>query len=650
MNLGATSGRSVNGLLTETPGSLYNITRGYDPASLFTDPCGYGYGNWKPINYTSLQYPAAAGVIYTGCSVAPMGLPDGEIGVYWGFAPWGTGNPVATPLFSLPDDVTLVDPSWKTCSAKSYGVWDPPIKLTKESAMVPAAATLSQQLIATPRSPIPTLYGPATAMSSVEDPETDAPQLLPPIAPENPDRGPSTGDSSFSSSDPTDNTRPSVDPSSDDSAPDAPSVKLPSTHTHRPAQSIKGSASSLIATTVVNIQSPAPGPSPGPRLSVQPDNEDTGFALSLVAPIATPQSDTAGGHILGANPTYILLPGTTVLSDQSGRGIAGTSVKLHIPTQLFIGDSTIALPESTSPSEIFTVGGQVFTAKSNAIFMDREIITPGGRGKIVGGTQVSLGSSGLLNIGTSTILLGEDKVPPTAVTIGSKVLMPNPTASSIDGKLDISGGYGMTIDGTVAGLGFSGLLDAGSSAISLSAEQALPTAFPVGSEAFIPNPTALSIDGTTITAGGPGVTVFGTPIELQASGSLVIGNSTFAVIPTSSGLLDVGSSTISLSAEQALLTAFAVGSETFIPNPTALSIDGITITAGGPGITVAGTPIELQASGSLVIGNSTFAVIPTNRSTSPTNLVLEGQATSRGRNMFFGSVYIITICTILAAL
>ncbi len=514
----------------------------------------------------------------------PVGNPEGGGPlIHWGFVPWGTGNPAATPLFSLPDDVTLVDPSWKTCSAVSYGAWDPPIKLTKETAMVPATPTLSQQLIATPRIPISAPYGPATAIPSVEDPKTDAPPLLPSIPPENPDRNTPTGDSSSSNVDPTDNTGPSENSSNDDSAPYAPSVKLPSTQTHQAAQKIKDSASSSLATPVVNIQSPAPGPTPGPRLSVQPDIEDTRFALSLVAPVVMPQSDTLGDQILAADPKSISVPASG--APQEG----GTTI-----------------PPSAVPSQTFTIGWQVFTIKSNALFVEGQKITPGERDKTIGGTQVSLGSSGLLNIGTSAILLGEDEVPPTAVTIGTKVLMSNPAVSSIDGKL----------------------------VTSLLGEDEVPqTAVTIGTKVLMSNPAVSSIDRKLVTSGGYGVTIDGTVAGLM-----------------SSGLMDVGSSMITPSAEQALPTAFTVGSEVLTPNPTAISIDGTTITAGGPGVTVAGTSVNLQASGSLVIGNSTFAVIPTNLTTSPTNLIFEGQATDRGRNMFFRGVVTVTICIILAAL
>ena len=669
MNIGATSYCFTDYLAVySTTGSIYNVTRGYDPASLSTDPCGYGYGDWKTINYTSLQYPAAAAAINTGCGAQPVAEADGDLEVYHGFLPWGTGIPAATPLFSVPHDVTLVDTAWQTCSVMSYGVWDPPIKLTKETAMVPAAPTLSHQLIATPRSPISTPHGPPTVKPSVKDPKTDAPRLLPPIPSGNADPNsptgdfpisssdptnndpPSesvsnddpdspTGDSPFSSSDPTDNDPPSESASNDDSASDAPSATLPSVQIYQSVQRITGSASSSLATPIVNIQSPALSPSPGLRLSTPPDFEDTGFALSPVAPLVLPQANTVGGQVMPADPDFISFPPATSVSAQSGVDNASAPVELDISSQLVIGAASIGsttIPLSALSSGIFTVGGQVLTAESNAIFMEGVSITPAGPGKTIGGTRVSLGSSGLLEVGSSRIFLSDEQALPTVFTVGEQVLTAESNALFVEGVSIAPAGPGKIIGGTRVSLDSSGLLEVGSSRIFLSAEQALPTVFTVGSEVFTPNPTAISMDGRTITAGGPGVIIAETPVSLG-----------------SSGLLEVGSSTITLSAEQALPTVFTIGGEVFTPNPTAISMDGTTITAGGSGVTIAGIPVDLQASGSLVIGNSTFAVIPTHLSTSPTNHILEGQATNRGRGMFFCGVYfvaIVTICIVLAIL
>lgn len=626
INIGATSGRPTYDIVT---GSLCNATRGYDPASLSTDPCGYGYGNWKPMNYTNLQYPVAASVIKNGCSIPPVALMDGNLALYHGFAPWGTGNPAATPLFSVPGDITLVNPSWKTCDVMSYGVWDPPIKLSKKTAMVPAAPTVSQQLTAYPRSPISTPYGPTTIVSSIGDPGADAPRELPTIG--NPDSTSPTLHSSFHTSDPPDDARSSEDHSNDDSAPGAPSATIPSTQIDPSAQRIKGSASSLIAAPVANVQSPAPGPSPGRKPSVQPGTEATRFALSLMAPVVTSHSHTVGGQFLAGNPNFMSSSAPIVISDQSGVDIAGTPIELDILSQLAIGDSTLALPESTLP-QVHTIADPTLSAEplGFAIAVGGGNISPGGALKTISATAAVLGG-GALQIGITAIPLfaATNKI----FIVAEQVFTAKSDAIFTEVERAARPGWGTTIDGTQVSLGSSGLVVIWSSTISLSADQGVPPVFTIGSEVFTPNPTAIQMDGAAVTAGGPGVTVAGAQVSLG-----------------SSELLIVGTSTISLSADQPLPTVFTVGSEGFTPNPTAISMDGITITAGGPGITIAGTPVDLQTSGTLVIGNSTFAVIPTDLSTSATSLIFEGQALRRRGNTFSCGVYVITICIVLAAL
>ena len=597
------------------------------------------------MNYTDVQYPVAAGRINVGCPVAPKGLPNGDIGLFYGFLPWGpTGNPFATPLFSVPGDVTLVDPLWKTCKVMSSGIWDPPRKLVKQTAMVPAAATLSQQLTAAPRIPISAPYGPATTVPSVEDPNAGAPRLLLSIPSGKADPKSGTLDSSADVSDPPGDARSSEDHSNNDPAPDAPSATTPSTQIHRSGPGTEGSASNLVATPVVHIQSPAPGLSPGPKLSVQPDVEDTRFALSLVTPVLTSHSATVGDQFLAANPDIISPSDPTVISDHNGIDIAGTPVELHTLSQLAIDESTLvhskstlplvhtipdplfsaepmgfaiavgggsfspgealvtisgtaaalgsgtlqtgknAIPLPAAPSKIFTIGKQILTAKSDAIYIEGERITRAGWGTTIDRTQVSLGSSDLLIVGSSAISLSADQALPTVFTVGGKVFTPNPTVTA--------DGSGATIAGTQVSLGSSGLLIVGSSTISLLADQPLPTVFTVGSEVFTPNPTAISMDGITITPDGSGVTIAGTRVSLR-----------------SSGLLIVGSSTISLLANQPLPTVFTVGSEVFTPNPTAISMDGITITAGGPGVAIAGIQVSLGSSGRLVVGSSTMSFL-----------------------------------------
>ncbi|KAK0507009.1 hypothetical protein JMJ35_010467 [Cladonia borealis] len=329
-------------------------------------------------------------------------------------------------------------------------------------------------------------------------------------------------------------------------------------------------------------------------------------AITVAAPASavaafspSPTALTVGGEVFTPNPTAFSIGGTTISAGGPGVTVDWTSISLGSSGILHIGSSMISLPVNEVSPTAYTIGGQVFTPNPSAFSIDGTTISAGGPGAMVDGTIVSLGPSGILEIGSSTISLGLNAASPTptAYTIGNQVFTPNPTAFSIDGTTISAGGPGVTIDGTIVSLGSSGILDIGRSTISLSPG----TAYTVGGQIFTPNPTAFSIDGTTISAGGPGVNIDGTLVTLEAS-----------------GFLDIGSSKILLPPNN----VYTVGGETFTPNPTAFSIDGTTISAGGPGVTIDGTVVSLGASGILDIGSSMISLPSGNADTLGNPIIL----------------------------
>ena len=103
-----------------------------------------------------------------------------------------------------------------------------------------------------------------------------------------------------------------------------------------------------------------------------------------------------------------------------------------------------------------------------------------------------------------------------------------------------------------------------------------------------------SIAGTTISAGGPAVTVGGTVISLEPSGTLVIGSSTIPLLPKTASLPDVDIDGFDVIAH----SSFAV-------------VDGVTVSAAAAGISVSGQDVSLEAGGAtLDIGTGRF-VLPT---------------------------------------
>lgn len=103
---------------------------------------------------------------------------------------------------------------------------------------------------------------------------------------------------------------------------------------------------------------------------------------------------------------------------------------------------------------------------------------------------------------------------------------------------------------------------------------------------------AISIAGTTISAGAPPITVSGTPIAL-GSGSLVVGS--FSVQITLPPL--------SLATGQVT----TLNGEVFQQLPTGISVAGSILTPGAPGIMVSGSPVSLGPS-ALIIGSVSIPV------------------------------------------
>lgn len=103
---------------------------------------------------------------------------------------------------------------------------------------------------------------------------------------------------------------------------------------------------------------------------------------------------------------------------------------------------------------------------------------------------------------------------------------------------------------------------------------------------------AISIAGTTISAGAPPITVSGTPIAL-GSGSLVVGSVS----------VQISLPPLSLATGQVM----TLNGEVFQQLSTGISVAGSILTPGAPGIMVSGSPVSLGPS-ALVIGSVSIPV------------------------------------------
>lgn len=479
-----------------------------------------------------------------------------------------TIGPPYLPIIIPPMDAFSLDPIWASACTAMYtdpaglttlALFDPPIALTTGALLLP-----------TP-----------TARPTLADPTTEIKQAPPSAKPAKP------------ASIPNDAVAPPArtgDPGKAGPAdPKESVVPVPSPGENPPAQRPVAPSASTGDPRKTSLTDPKAPVLPDPLLGDGP-------------PARTGDSGKADPKNPETPVIPVSLPGEDPPAQRQGLGaiIFGAFGKSEPGAD---GSSPVLRPLQS----IITIGAQTFTANPTGFTVNNVAVTPGGSPYVVDKTIISLGQSGVLAIGSSTVSL-LDPVSSTILAVAGQTFTPNPTAFPIAGTTISAGGPAVTVDRTVISLGQSGALDIGSSTVNIPPQPyTFSEVYTVAGQTFTPNPSAFSIAGTTISAGGPAVTVDGTIISLGQSGALAIGSSTVNIPHPSYTLGEV----------------YTVAGQTFTPNPSAFSIDGTTISANGPAATIDGTIVNLGPSGNLIIGSSTIPLLNSHVSSS-TDVNIDG--------------------------
>ena len=510
--------------------------------------------------------------------IAPLEVKDLACPT-WGLGKSTSAGTVVTtigspwlPLIIPPTQIFSLDPIWEAmCTGlfndnfglTTFGLFDPPIALTPASLLAP-----------TPPAPIPTPADPTTVPERATPySKTAKPASLPndPVAPpartgdpgkESPSQSPviasadpasSSQNSAASSKDKGDPPAdPPLDPPLDPKVPPVSAV-AGDAPADAPANSKVPLASAIVGNSPAESTVPSsaePDPLPDPKVPIVPPGED-------------PQAQTQG---LGA-----------IIYNAFGR--SGPEVK---------ATSTISSPLQS----ILTIGTQTFTANPTGFKINEVTILPGDTSHTVDGTIISLGQSGILAIGSSTVSL----TSPSSIsilTVAGQSFTPNPTAFSIAGTIVSAGGSAVTVDGTIISLDPSGVMAIGSSTVDLSSlsDPSPSKVYTVAGQTFTPNPSTFPIANTVISAGGPAATINGTIISLRPSNTLLIGSSTIPLLPTQIPS-DVN------------IDGFDINSQSSF-----VVVDAVTLSAAAAGVSISGTLVSLEAGGAtLDMGTRRFAL------------------------------------------
>lgn len=220
------------------------------------------------------------------------------------------------------------------------------------------------------------------------------------------------------------------------------------------------------------------------------------------APINSPPLSlhtlTIAGHIVLLRPTGMIIDSSSVLPGGNAVTISNTPISLNPSSILIVGTSSFSLLSQS----IFTIGTQSFTANPKGFPLADATILPGAAARTVSGTVISLGLSGALVIGSSTISL-----PTLPFAISSIAVSEANTAISAGDSA-----------GTITGVQSCGNEKLRTRPISV------PPLLTTDKSNVEDHPSLEIVDGETIHPSAPGSTVEGSFVSLAAgSATLAVG-------------------------------------------------------------------------------------------------------------------------------
>ena len=531
----------------------------------------------------------------------PLDVKDLECGT-WGLGRSTLANgsvettigPPFLPLIGPMMQAFTLDPSWSAaCTAfiqnrfepLTWEIFDPPIALTPGVALVPTAP--NKNPIITPH---PSDAGPTT---------TPDPQVILPTEVASPASSPILAPAL-----PTNSESPKETPVGD-----PPSLSLP-----KPS---------------IAHDPPSRGtPLPQETSVVDPDAQSSGSALaSAMTRIADPSVPSA----VDSNPVLgdpqALVGGATKSTEQEGDGSAQQTQGIGAIIYNALGKSedgatdsnhminTLTMPSSGEQHINIPGGNQV-------ISIDPSDIVLGGTTYSAGGPVMTLSDS------VFTIVLQpepldstsvanndpENNIPPGSdpLTVAGQPIVINPSTPTLNNAIISPDDPVQTLSGKVINQQrpVASVTEMNGPSLPLVVFNSNPATgdpIPAGNETTTPAIYALSIAGTTISAGGPAITVSGTVISLQSSGTLILGSSTVDL----SSLARPGTALLpdpSVVPPSTTYNIDGLGVQ-IQPQASFAVVGGATLSAGAPGVTVSGNLVSLESGGkTLDVGTARFAM------------------------------------------
>ncbi len=513
-----------------------------------------------------------------------------------------TIGPPFLPLIVPMMQAFALDPTWsEVCTGifrdafadQTFAIIDPPMALTPGVALVPSqnqnSATTPHPSDAGPTTPDPQIVRPTGVASPASSP------VLAPALPTN-------------SGDPTENSvgvPPSLSLPEPSKSPDPPSdgtlIPLGSPVMDPDAQSPSSApasamtriaypnvASSVDSNTVLgDPQTPVAGATASAE-SVEQEGDDSAQQTQGIGAIIYNALGRSEGGATDSNDRINTL--TIPSSGEQYVNIPGGNQVMSVePSNVVLGGTT------------YSAGGPVMTL-SDSIFTIVPQPGPQDSASVANNDQ-------------------KNNIPPESdpLTVAGQPVVINPSTPTLNNAIISPNDPVQTLGGTIISQQQSAASVTENNGpslppVALNSNPATGNPIFAGGETSTPAISALSIAGTTISAGGPAITVDGTVISLQSSGTLIMGSSTVDLSMTGSGTARLPDPGIPPSTTYDI-DGLGVQIQ---PQASFAVVDGATLSAGAPGVTISGSLLSLEPGGkTLDVGTARFAM-PTGAA-NPTN-------------------------------
>ena len=253
-----------------------------------------------------------------------------------------------------------------------------------------------------------------------------------------------------------------------------------------------------------------------------------------------------------------------------------------------------------------TIAGHNVVSNTSGVYVAGSSLLPGGTAITASNTMISLSPAGTLVIGSSSIdlpLVHAQGNSRTRFNVDGMTVEAEPSAAVLNGITLIPGSPGTMINEKSVSLEQGGTLVVGTKRLELpTAQTPTPKALNLDDLTVRSASSAVLVDGTTtLTPGGPGVSVNGKRISLEQDGTLDIGTGRFALPPGA-----VRGTPPPPPPDTSNLNGVTVQAR----RSAAVVVNGATLSPNGPGRTINRSSVSLERGGTLDIGTARF-VIPT---------------------------------------